>query len=266
MEPDSPTKFIYYFIFVLAVMGASFTLDSKIPGVYDSHSFTNQSHGDFYKTNKEEISSKNSLASVVDISDLQFKPFTRLDPEFKRPDSTLSANGNQELNEETLMAEVESKPESTVAEINEKPAKSSETPAPVSDYFTELKTAYQARILDQLAEGDIRRDIIVRYYTREADGRKVYNLESLGFYIHERPVQGQAEDQKSNAIYYGDNVTPEDLQLVVYTLINDGIPIQKVALSKFHDGWKASSIEIGIDISASEDPVYTPDRIKNLGQ
>ncbi len=132
------------------------------------------------------------------------------------------------------------------------------------DFFEDLKTKYQTEVINRLVPGKPRTDIIIRYYQHPPDGDKVYALRDLGFYIHERPVEQDLTSYESNSIYYGDSVKREDLMIVAYTLLNQGMPIKNIAKSIFHDGWKATAIEIGTDTSAIDQEVLTIDEIRNL--
>lgn len=133
-----------------------------------------------------------------------------------------------------------------------------------NEYFKSLRDNYGLRVLDQLKEGDIRRDIIIRYYNHPADQNKIYSLEELGFYIHERPVQGSLISYESNAVFYGDNVIKEDLKLVVYYLLKEGMPIKHITKSQFHDGWKSSSIEIGTDTASTNKSIISLEQLRSM--
>ena len=132
------------------------------------------------------------------------------------------------------------------------------------DFFKELKTKYQTEVINRLAPGKPRTDIIIRYYKHPPDGDKVYALRDLGFYIHERPVEQDLTSYESNSIYYGDSVKRNDLMIVAYTLLSQGMPIKNIAKSIFHDGWKATAIEIGTDTAAIDQEVLSIDEIRNL--
>ncbi len=119
-----------------------------------------------------------------------------------------------------------------------------------SEYFHQLLSVYKRDIQDKLDKNKARQDIVIRYYHHEPDGNSAYALSKLGYYIHEREVDPEYANYQSNAIFYGDSVLLRDVQVVAYTLLKEGLPIKIIKPSKFHDSWKAHSIEIGTDTTA----------------
>lgn len=119
-------------------------------------------------------------------------------------------------------------------------------------------------IRSALADGKRRTDIILRYYPHQPDGKIVYSLSDLGFYLHERPTDIEQLDEPTNALFYGDNVALADIQMVAYELIKRGATIRQIKMSRFHDDWKANSIEIGAEPSAKNLPVLSLEDIKNF--
>jgi len=110
--------------------------------------------------------------------------------------------------------------------------------------FNDLKNQYLAPILASLPEGQLRQDVVIRYYKHLQDGERVYALRAMGYYVHEKEANETA-GLGSNAIYYGEDVAVEDIQLVAYTLISTGLPIQAILPTAFE--WKSNAIEIGTD-------------------
>ena len=102
-----------------------------------------------------------------------------------------------------------------------------------------------------------RTDIVIRYYKKDKDGDRVYKLRNLGFYIHERPAEDDFDRYASNAIFYGDSVKKKDLILIAYQLMQNGVKLQSMTLSKYHDAWKAHSVEIGTDTTSLKDKPFT---------
>ena len=145
----------------------------------------------------------------------------------------------------------------------EKPVKNPE-PAMDESFFTELKRTYQTTVLNQLPPGKPRSDVIIRYYKHPPDGNSVYTLKDLGFYIHERPVEKVMVDYESNSIFYGDSVKKEDLLIVAYTLLQQGLPIKSIKPSLYHDGWKSNSIEIGADSTVIDQETLTLQQLQGL--
>ena len=145
----------------------------------------------------------------------------------------------------------------------EKPAKNPE-PEIDEGFFTTLKRTYQTTVLNQLPPGKPRSDVIIRYYKHPPDGNSVYSLKDLGFYIHERPVDKVMVDYESNSIFYGDSVKKEDLLIVAYTLLKEGLPIKSIKPSLYHDGWKSNSIEIGADSTVVDQKTLTLQQLQDL--
>lgn len=125
------------------------------------------------------------------------------------------------------------------------------------DFFTSLKDQYTVEVLRPLGDNKSRTDVVLRYYRHPPDGNSAYELEKLGFHIHERPVNPEHESYQSNSIAYGNQVALRDIQLVAATLLKNGIPLKVIKPSKFGDDWKANSIEIGTDPALINQPNLT---------
>ncbi|SMD35287.1 hypothetical protein SAMN04488029_2436 [Reichenbachiella faecimaris] len=118
-----------------------------------------------------------------------------------------------------------------------------------SDFISNLIGEYHSKWKN--SKGRISRtDVVIRYYKKNKDEDRVYKLRDLGFYIHERPAEDDFDDYESNAIFYGDSIKREDLILIAHNLIQNGVKLQSLTLSKFHAAWKAHSVEIGTDTTA----------------
>lgn len=120
---------------------------------------------------------------------------------------------------------------------------------------------YAGSILRDLPKGEKRDDVIIRYYPHSSDMQLVAALENLGFYVHRRPTDSLSFDQKSNSLFYGDNVKLLDIQLVARSLIQNGVNLKQIKPSLYHDDWKKNSIEIGADIKVNDSPVMTIEQI-----
>tara|TARA_Y100001949_G_scaffold165307_1_gene160920 strand:- start:777 stop:1502 length:726 start_codon:yes stop_codon:yes gene_type:complete len=151
----------------------------------------------------------------------------------------------------------------TPSEKEPKPKATSNSSNP-KDYFASLLKSYKQNTLSKLEKNKARTDIVIRYYHHEPDGNSAYALGSLGYYIHEREVSPEYLNYQSNAIFYGDSVSLTDLQIVSYTLLEEGLPIKIIKPSKFHDSWKAHSIEIGTDTTAFNTPTITLRQVQSL--
>lgn len=110
---------------------------------------------------------------------------------------------------------------------------------------------------------DRKKGLVIRYYAKPKDSEKVYALRQFGYYIHERPIDGQYEKFASNAICYGDSVKPEEVRRVAYILIKNDFKLQNISLSKYHDDWKNHAIEIGTDTTVIKEPVISLAELRN---
>lgn len=115
------------------------------------------------------------------------------------------------------------------------------------EYFEQLREEYLNKVAKNIPPGKSRTDVVVRYYKHAPDGDNVYKLQELRYYIHERDANDATYNKPSNAIFYGNNIKSEDVQIVAYTLLENGVPIKTIRPSKFASDWKANSIEIGTD-------------------
>ncbi len=176
------------------------------------------------------------------------------------PDPTITIDTlANEVNEaaweaETIEEEVVSaQPEESTAEPVTTATNTSSTPSPDS-FFQNLKNSYLGPILADLPEGRSREDIVVRYYKHQKDASKVYTLRKLGYYLHEREAQ-DSKDYGSNVLYYGSDVDLRDIQLVAYTLVQNGVPLKAIKQSQYD--WKYNAIEIGADSLLANNPLLS---------
>ncbi|WP_370090268.1 hypothetical protein [Ekhidna sp.] len=109
-----------------------------------------------------------------------------------------------------------------------------------------LKNNYLAPIIAKLPAGQLREDVVIRYYRHDQDGDKVYALKELGYYIHEKEANETA-GLGSNVLYYGNDVRIEDIKIVALTLLEKGLPLKSIEPTRFD--WKSTSIEIGTDVN-----------------
>ncbi|MEO1253741.1 MAG: hypothetical protein AAFY41_02475, partial [Bacteroidota bacterium] len=120
---------------------------------------------------------------------------------------------------------------------------------------------YLKSIINSLPSGQLREDVVIRYYRHEKDGNKVDALKDLGYYIHEKKATETA-GLGSNVLIYGENVTTEDIKIVAYTLIDQGLPLKAIYHTQFE--WKSTSLEIGTDTLLTEDSILSPQDISNF--
>lgn len=131
------------------------------------------------------------------------------------------------------------------------------------EYFREYSRIYKEQKLKGV-QPESRTDVVIRYYEKEKDGDKIFRLRALGFYVHERPTSEKFDQYASNAIYYGDKVALEDIKMVAYTLMRQGVDIKTIEPSQFFSDWKAHSIEIGADDTMQDAPSLTLGDIRLL--
>lgn len=86
---------------------------------------------------------------------------------------------------------------------------------------------------------------VIRYYTKPNDGETIYGLRQFGYYIHKRESPTSLDLYSSNAISFGDSVNIEDIELIAYYLISNGLNLQEISRSRY--SWKYNAIEIGTD-------------------
>ncbi|RED93645.1 hypothetical protein [Marinoscillum furvescens] len=247
MEQGQPLKLISYIFLIAFFFSILFVLD----GVFDVHYTHNihhpelleESHDnnhdkeepDAHSSQKEDAESHHGGSSTEEfIDEPESQPST--------PETTPDTNDDQE---ETTSISASADPE-------------------LEKYFENLKETYLKEKLDKLPTNQARTDIVIRYYHHAPDGESAYQLQNLRYYIHERPVDPEYANHQSNAVFYGDSIQIEDIQLVTYTLLKAGLPIKTIKPSKFASSWKAKSIEIGTDTTLTNQPTLSLQEIKNL--
>ncbi|MEP1035590.1 hypothetical protein [Ekhidna sp.] len=129
--------------------------------------------------------------------------------------------------------------------------------------LSDLKNRYLAPKIANLPPGQLREDVVIRYYRHDQDGEKVYILKELGYYIHEKEAN-ETVGLGSNVVYYGSDVSIEDVQIVAYTLLEKGLPIKALIPSQF--SWKSNSIEIGTDTLLLDNTILSMADIKNFSK
>lgn len=129
--------------------------------------------------------------------------------------------------------------------------------------LSELKNLYLAPKIANLPPGQLREDVVVRYYRHDQDGDKVYVLKELGYYIHEKEANETA-GLGSNVLYYGNEVNLEDIQIIAYTLLEKGLPIKALYPTQY--SWKSNSIEIGTDTLLLSNAILSKSDIQNFSK
>lgn len=171
----------------------------------------------------------------------------------KTPDKKDSNEKESPSNNPDSIQEAEKTEQSSTFDFEEKPVAAVAPMTPLSFEKSLQSRADSIRAL--LATGLRRTDVILRYYPHLPDGKIVYSLSDLGFYLHERPTDVNQLEKATNSLFYGDNVPLADIQLVAYELVKRGAKIRQIKMSRFHDDWKSNSIEIGAESSAENLPI-----------
>jgi len=184
-----------------------------------------------------------------------------MDKDNKSPDMVNNDTSLTEINEMKVKDDLSSMDQVKDTVLSIKEAMENEMDSDHKDinaYFEALLKSYQK------VKHQSRKDVVIRYYRKSKDGKVVNSLEELGFYIHERPTDNSLKDLYSNTIYYGDSVRREDILIVAYQLKRAGMQLQAVEHSRFGDGWKSHSIELGTDIAMLKSPELSLDSIKYI--
>ena len=224
MESNQSPRAFVYLLLLLGFIAFFFILDRGFGLEYNAHEINEAAREHARELNKQKEEAKKKSEGYTEEGE---------DPsEGMSKDESEPANNSEAETDETTQE---------VSQVD-------------SNYFGQLMAQYKNDIVQTLENGKARTDVIVRYYRHAPDGNSAYALEKLGYYIHERPVDPRYADFQSNAIYYGDSVSLEDIQIVGYTLMNEGLPIKIIKSSKFGDTWKARSIEIGTDTTLVNQP------------
>lgn len=127
----------------------------------------------------------------------------------------------------------------------------------------DLKNNYLKPKIDNLPPGQLREDVVIRYYRHDQDGDKVFKLRDLGYYIHEKEATETA-GLGSNVLYYGQDVNVEDIQIVAYTLLDAGLPLKSIEPTQY--SWKSNAIEIGTDTLLLDNSTISDADIKDFNK
>ena len=135
------------------------------------------------------------------------------------------------------------------------------TPAD-SIFFDYLLDNYKNVIINKLRPNELRSDVLIQYYNRKEDAKKTTTLTQLGFEIHNKYTNNSKD--VANILRFGEDVALEDIQLVAYILLNQGVPLRKIVPSDYHSDWKPYAIEIGVDALVEKRPILTFRKIRNF--
>jgi len=129
-------------------------------------------------------------------------------------------------------------------------------------YFEKLVENYKNKVLSQT---EYRNDVVVRYYKHLRDSGRAEVLVPYGFYLHVRPVDSSGYVTNiCNMINYGQDFPVQDIKLIAYLLLENGMPIKRVVPFKYFDGWKHKSIEIWADPSLENAPPLSLEELRSL--
>ena len=184
------------------------------------------------------------ITKVIQVTAFDSEHYEKLQRESEAPRYTATGKkiSNEQLTEDTL-ANQGSKEKYRKQESDSLiDSRAMQEPAGIT--LERLKENYLYPILANISGDDLREDIVIRYYRHKKDLTKVDKLRELSYYIHEKEAVETA-GLGSNIIYYGDDVPLEDIQIIAFTLLEEGIPLKSIEHTKF--SWKARAIEIGTD-------------------
>lgn len=213
---------------------------------------------DVEKYNKNK---KLSFAKPEDETEIPYKKEIKSE-EIKQEDSTFQVV--EETSTPTLEQSENDSAETESADADAFENQISESNSPIAYAgFADLKNIYLAPKIANLPPGQLREDVVIRYYRHDQDGDKIYSLKDLGYYIHEKEANETA-GLGSNILYYGTGVNIEDIQIVAYALLEKGLPIKSIEPTQF--SWKSNSIEIGTDSLLIENTTLSQADIQNFSK
>ncbi|NQZ75871.1 MAG: hypothetical protein HRT61_07120 [Ekhidna sp.] len=174
------------------------------------------------------------------------------EPRAKRQNSEKPSNSNNGKSSDAKVSSEDSvKLEKSANSTSTKPS------------LAELKNKYLSPIVSKLPEGQLREDVVIRYYRHQKDANKVSRLSTLGYYIHEKEVT-ETIGFGSNVMYYGSNVKTEDIKIVALVLLEEGLDLKSIEPSQFD--WKSTSIEIGTDSLLISSPTLSQNQVLSFSQ
>ena len=135
------------------------------------------------------------------------------------------------------------------------------TPAD-SIFFDYLFDNYKNTKINNLRPNQLRSDVLVQYYNRKDKVKQPMTLTQLGFKVHNKYTNNSKE--VANVLRFGEDVLLEDIQIVAYVLLSQGIPLRQIVPSSYHSDWKPYAIEIGVDALIEKFPVLTFKKIRNF--
>ena len=135
------------------------------------------------------------------------------------------------------------------------------TPAD-SIFFDYLFDNYKNTKINNLRPNQLRSDVLVQYYNRKDKVKQPMTLTQLGFKVHNKYTNNSKE--VANVLRFGEDVSLEDIQMVAYVLLSQGIPLRQIVPSSYHSDWKPYAIEIGVDALIEKFPVLTFKKIRNF--
>jgi hypothetical protein len=131
-----------------------------------------------------------------------------------------------------------------------------------SIFFDYLLDNYKNSIINKLRPNQLRSDVLVQYYNRKDGAKQPMTLTQLGFEIHNKYTNNSKE--VANVLRFGEDVSLEDIQMVAYVLLSQGIPLRQIVPSSYHSDWKPYAIEIGVDALIEKFPMLTFKKIRNF--
>lgn len=215
-----------------------------------------------YNKNKEASFSKSPVTKKTSNKDeATVKAFNPSDPTSQGAKETPPPVLDRSENDSIETVQPENPEEFNTVDTNDNAFTSTSKPTTNYSSLSDLKNIYLAPKIANLPPGQLREDVVIRYYRHDQDEDKVYSLKELGYYIHEKEAVETA-GLGSNVLYYGNDVKLEDIQIVAYTLISKGLPIKSIKPTQFD--WKSNAIEIGTNPELGDIPNLTDDDVKSF--
>ena len=239
-------KYPIYAILALVFIGIMKLLQVT---VFDSEQYVKSKKESFSKLFKETATAyKKETQEVAKDSTFIAKESAYENSELESPEETPINQNSSETSEGSgfdSLRSVEEKIPATYTGLND------------------LKNNYLKPKIDNLPPGQLREDVVIRYYRHGQDGDNVFRLKDLGYYIHEKEAT-ETVGLGSNVLYYGEDVNVEDIQIVAYILLEGGLPLKSIEPTQY--SWKSNAIEIGTDTLLLNKAAISGDDIKNFNK
>lgn len=110
-------------------------------------------------------------------------------------------------------------------------------------------------------------DVTIRYYKKTIDEKRiVLELEALGYEFQEKSPSGYMSKRETNAIWFGANVSLNDVKIVALALLRAGIPLKGIRpfrSSVSNPDYKKNIVEVGASADLDIKGVLSVESIKD---